>query len=276
MARRLSLFAGSGALVPHVLEAALASGYKVQVLALTPRDDLAGAKVSEIDLSNPLSIVWKLNVFRTSHIAMAGGIMLSDKNREGLARFARGDAASGEQPQGMGDAALSGLASVLKKMTGADLVGVQEIAPDLLAKEGQVAGPAIDPVQMVHARYALTMAREIGRLDIGQAVVTSGQHTIAVEDIGGTDALVARAGEFIRLGRTGDGSTPVMLAKAVKPQQTHFVDLPAIGPDTVTNAARAGIRTIVIEAGGVLLIERARLIAAANAEGVSILALRHE
>ena len=67
------------------------AGHKVQVLSLTPRDDLPGVKVIEADVANPLGILWSLKVFRTTHIVMAGAISLSDKTREALAKFAAGD-----------------------------------------------------------------------------------------------------------------------------------------------------------------------------------------
>ena len=275
-ARRLSIFAGSGDLVPHVVQAALEAGYKVQLLALTPRPDLAKIKMVEAKLDNPLGIIWSLKVFRTTHIAFAGGIHLPDKAREGLIRFANGNSAlagiGGSGP--VGDAELAAIGSVLKKMTGADLIGVHELSPDLLAAEGTIAGPALAEEALVAASYTLGVARAIGGLDIGQAAVASGRRVLAVEDIGGTDALIARIGELRRTGLAGDGATPMVLAKAMKPQQPAFADLPAIGPDTVTNCAAAGISVIVVEAGRSLVLQRAALLEAAGRHGVSVIGIK--
>ncbi|HET8725945.1 MAG TPA: UDP-2,3-diacylglucosamine diphosphatase LpxI, partial [Alphaproteobacteria bacterium] len=107
----------------------------------------------------------------------------------------------------------------------------------------------------------------------GQAAVVSGRRVVAVEDVGGTDELLARVGRYRDAGLVGDGSSPLVLAKASKPQQPAFVDLPAIGPRTVENAATAGVRLIVIEAGRALLLERAALFAAAEAQAVGLYAL---
>jgi len=275
MAHRLSVFAGTGDLVPHAVQAAQKAGYKVQVLALTPRPDLTGVKVVNADLGNPLGIIWSLKIFRTSHVVLAGGITLSDSAREGLAKFANsnGDRPAAAPATALGDAALSGLATVLKKMTGADLVGVHEIAPDLLAEPGVLAGPALTGEQMASAAFALEMAREIGRLDIGQAVVVAGRHVIAAEDIGGTDALLSRVGDFHRSGVAGDGSAPLILAKAAKPQQPLFADLPAIGPETVRNAKAAGVSVIAVQAGKSIVIEREEVLALAARENVTIVGL---
>lgn len=258
---RLSIFAGAGALVPHAVDAALAAGYKVQVLALSPRPDIDKVKVVAADIANPLGIIWSLKVFRTTHIVLAGGINLPDKAREGLIKFANGNAPSSTSASNMpvGDAALSAIGTVLKKMTGADLIGVHELSPDLLAPEGPIAGGALSEDELASAGFALRIARGIGALDIGQAAVVSGRRVAAVEDIGGTDALIARAGELRRSGLIGDAGGLLVLAKAIKPQQPAFADLPAIGPDTIRNCAAAGIGLVVVEAGKSLLLQRAEI-----------------
>ena len=275
MARRLTVFAGTGDLVPHVVRAAQQAGDKVQVLALTPRPDLEGVKVGKADIGNPLGIIWSLKVFRTSHVVLAGGITLSDGAREGLAKFAgsNSDRPSSAPSHSLGDAALSGLASVLKKMAGAELIGVHEIAPDLLAQPGLLAGPQCDDDAMQSATFALHMAREVGRLDIGQAVVVAGRHVISAEDIGGTDVLLARVGDYRARGLAGDGTAPLILAKAAKPQQPLFADLPAIGPDTIISAKAAGVSVVAVQAGRSIVIERERLMELAAREGVTVLGI---
>jgi DUF1009 family protein len=275
-AGRLSIFAGSGTLAPYAVDAALAAGYKVQVLTLEPRDDVTKVKVIGVDVGNPLAIIWSLKIFRTTHIVMAGGIHLSDKTREGLIRFANKDtpAAAPANAAPVGDATLAALGSVLKKMTGADLVGIHEIAPELLAPAGAIAGPALGDDETGFALFALRTARAIGALDIGQAAVVSGHRVLAVEDIGGTDALIARAGELKRQGLAGDGAARLILAKAVKPQQPSFADLPAIGPQTIANCADAGIAAIAVEAGNSLLLQRTDLVESANRLGVAVMGLR--
>jgi UDP-2,3-diacylglucosamine hydrolase len=274
-AGRLSIFAGTGTLAPYAVEAALDAGYKVQVLTLEPRNDISKVKVITADVGNPLAIIWSLKIFRTTHIVMAGGIHLSDKTREGLIRFANKDTPTNHASTApVGDATLAALGSVLQKMTGADLVGIHEIAPELLAPEGPIAGPALSPDEIGHARFALRTARAVGALDIGQAAIVSGRRILAVEDIGGTDALIARAGELRRLGLAGDGDARLILAKAVKPQQPSFADLPAIGPHTIANAAVAGIAAIAVEAGRSLLLERGDLVEAANRLGISVIGVK--
>jgi DUF1009 family protein len=274
-AGRLSIFAGTGTLAPYAVDAALDAGYKVQVLTLEPRSDLGKVKVITADVDNPLAIIWSLKIFRTTHILMAGGIHLSDKTREGLIRFANKDAPSTSASSApVGDATLAALGSVLRKMTGADLVGIHEIAPELLAPEGIIAGPTLGADELGHARFALRTARAIGELDIGQAAIASGRRVLAVEDIGGTDALIARAGVLRQQGIAGDGAARLILAKAVKPQQPSYADLPAIGPQTVVNCAAAGVAVIAVDAGNSLLLQRNELIETANRLGISVIGVK--
>jgi DUF1009 family protein len=170
----------------------------------------------------------------------------------------------------MGDGALSGLALAIRNVAGAELIGAHEVATDLLADAGHIAGPRPEESLLESARLAFEAARHIGRLDLGQAAVVSGARVIAAEDIAGTDALLMRIAEYRRRGLIGDGAARLVLAKAAKPQQPAFVDLPAIGAATVANAAAAGVALIVVEAGRALLLEREALLAAAREHGIGL------
>ena len=145
------------------------------------------------------------------------------------------------------------------------------VTPRPLCGEGRIAGPAF--ADATATAFALGTARSIGALDIGQAAIVTGRRIVAVEDIGGTDALIERVAALRARGLTGTGSAPLILAKAKQPQQAGFVDLPSIGPQTVERCAAAGIKVIVVEAGGSLVLQRAALAEAAERLGVSVLGL---
>jgi UDP-2,3-diacylglucosamine hydrolase len=131
-----------------------------------------------------------------------------------------------------------------------------------------------DRSQLTSSRPAPPAARQVGAMDLGQAAVVAGARVVAVEDVAGNDDLLARVARYRAAGLIGDGTeVPVVLAKASKPQQPLFVDLPAIGPETVTGAADAGISVIAVEAGRTLLLERGRLVEAANRHGIAIVGL---
>jgi DUF1009 family protein len=113
----------------------------------------------------------------------------------------------------------------------------------------------------------VTVARTLGVLDIGQAVVVQQGLVLGVEAIEGTDALIQRVGPLRRDGPGG------VLVKVAKPQQDRRIDLPTIGPATIAQAAAAGLRGIAIEAGGAIILDKAATAAAADEAGLFLLGL---
>lgn len=262
MSRRLTILAGAGALVTEVVAGARALGDEVQVLALVPRPDLGTTDIW--GLSRFIELVAAIRSFETSHLVMAGAVTLTDADRAAIAKLA------GAGADARGDAALSGLAERIFAMTGARLVGVEAIVPELLAGAGHIAGPEA-PELMPTAMLALQAARAVGRIDMGQAAIAAGGRVLAAEDVAGTDALIERMALYRARGLAI--TAPMVLAKAAKPQQPLFVDLPAIGAATIANAARAGIAAIAVEAKRTILVDRPSLIAAAETAGIPVFGL---
>lgn len=268
MPRRLAVVAGAGALAPQVIEAALGVGDKVRAFVLTPLVLPPEAKQQPASLAHPAALFDAIRSFDATHLVLAGAVTLTDADRKRLI------SALGGEGQPAGDAALAQLATRLQQLTGATLIGPHQIAPDLLAGAGPLAGPAATDAQLASARLALRAARQIGAMDLGQGAVVAGARVIAAEDAAGTDELLARVARHRAAGLIGDAAdTPLVLAKACKPQQPLFVDLPAIGPKTITGATSAGISMIAVEAGRTLLLERKRLVADANEHGIAIVGL---
>jgi DUF1009 family protein len=270
MGERLAVIAGSGALVPEVLAAARRQGFEIQLLTLGRRSDLRALGPIPFSLADPQGAIDAIRAFGATCFVMAGGVSISDMARERLRSFFAGGKRNGPT---IGDTGLSNLAAELADLTGARPLGVHQIAPELVAEEGLIAGPEPTAPQRDAAAYGLDLARRAGGLDLGQAVVVAGRRAVAAEDIGGTDALLSRVGRLRGRGLTADGSSPLVLAKCAKPDQPLYVDLPAIGPVTVVKARRAGVGTIVVQAGATLLIGRRELAAAAARTGISVLGM---
>ena len=137
--------------------------------------------------------------------------------------------------------------------------------PSLAAPSGCITRKQADPIGLDALRQALRAAKEHGRSDEGQAVVVRQGTVVAREKRGGTDAMLA---ELLRAGGTGG-----VLAKAMKPNQTRFVDPPAIGTSTIEAAAKAGLDGLVIEAGATVVVDIKAVIAAADRLGLFICGL---
>jgi len=266
MPRRLAVVAGAGALAPQVAEVALAAGDTVCAFLLSPLQLPSAVEQLPASVSTPETLFASIRAFGATHLTLAGSVNLGDADRRRIAEALGGPALS------QGDAALSHLAGRLQAITGAKLLGAHEIVPELLAPLGTIAGPEPTEAARRAAAQALRAARHVGLLDLGQAAVAAGARVVALEDVAGTDELLQRVARHRDAGLLG--SEPLALAKASKPRQPLFVDLPAIGPRTVEGAALAGIRVIAVEAGRTLLLERQRLEQLAVDRQLSILGLR--
>lgn len=271
MGRRLTLIAGSGTLAKLVAEEATARGGPVQLIDLVGRGDLAADIVTQIPVARASEIVDAVHRFRTDDLVVAGGVPLTDSDRAAMISAL---GLSGRLVRSLGDRALALSFLLHFRLAGVRVLGAHQLIPGLLAPEGRIAGPAVAAAARASALRALTAAREVGRLDLGQAVVTSGDRPVVAEDVGGTDALLARVSALRSSLLRGEGTGPLILAKSLKPGQPKFVDLPTIGPDTIIRAADAGVTMVVVEAGRSLVVERARLAAEAEGRGVSVIGMR--
>ncbi len=136
------------------------------------------------------------------------------------------------------------------------VLGAHEVAPQLVAPVGVLAGAEPDATLLQDVATGLALIRALGPSDVGQAVVIADGRPVAIEAAEGTDRMLARLAEQREKGFGGTGG---VLVKAPKPGQELRIDLPAVGPQTADGAARAGLAGIAIAAGQVLVAKRAEL-----------------
>jgi DUF1009 family protein len=146
--------------------------------------------------------------------------------------------------------------------------GAHEVAPALLAVGGPAGTLSLDRQGLADAELGFAVRAALGALDAGQAVVTDGGRVLAIEGAEGTDAMLRRVAA---LRGAGDGaSRSGVLAKGPKPGQELRVDMPTIGPRTIEGATAGGLAGVAVEAEGVLLLDRAEAVQAADAHGIAI------
>lgn len=136
------------------------------------------------------------------------------------------------------------------------VVGSHEIVPNLIAPKGIVAGKFSKRNALPTIRLAVEAAKTIGGLDVGQAAVAEDGRVVALEALEGTDAMLSRVAALRKSGRLNTNPKMGVLAKMLKPEQDMRADLPAIGPKTITQIAKAGLKGIVIEAGKSIMLDR--------------------
>lgn len=156
-----------------------------------------------------------------------------------------------------GDASL--LARVVREFErgGFQVLGAQDVAPDLLARAGAMGATAPTPTDLADIAAGFAAAKALGGTQRGQAVLARGAAILAREGRGGTAAMLR--------GAEASGS---ILVKAAMPGQDRRVDLPTIGPDTIAQARAAGLRGIAVEAAAALIVDRAETAKAADAAGM--------
>jgi DUF1009 family protein len=266
MAVKLAIFAGGGDLPARLAEAARGSGREVFMVAFeghTAPASVAGLPHLWSRFGAAAAILDFLHGNGVTELVLAGPvrrpslpeIMPDWRATRFLAKV--GTRALGD------DGFLRAITRGLEE-EGFRVVGIQDILRDLLAPPGPLGALRPDAVAEADIARGIEVARIVGALDVGQAVVVQQGLVLGVEAIEGTDALIARCGPLRRDGAGG------VLVKVKKPQQDRRLDLPTIGVQTVVGAASAGLRGIAVEAGGTLVMDRPALVAAADQAGLFV------
>ncbi len=144
-----------------------------------------------------------------------------------------------------------------------------DFAPELLVSAGNLTKKSPSASELKDIQFGWKVAKEMGRLDIGQSVVVKNQAVLAVEAIEGTDDCIKRAGQLCAAG----GFTVI---KVAKPNQDMRFDVPTIGVGTIETIHGQGGKILAIEAGKTIILDEPETIATANRLGVIIVALTGE
>jgi len=149
----------------------------------------------------------------------------------------------------------------IRILPGTDLVPEMLVKHELLTRQGPTKA------QWKDIQFGWQISKELGRLDIGQAVTIKDKSVIALEALEGTDECIARSGRLCQ------GFT---LLKLAKPQQDKRFDMPSFGMQTIQTLAASGGKVLVVEANMTVLVGQHEVIDFANKNGIVIVALTQE
>jgi DUF1009 family protein len=141
-----------------------------------------------------------------------------------------------------------------------------DLCPELLVAPGVLTRRQPTAQEERDIAFGWELAREMGRLDVGQSVAVKERAVLAVEAIEGTDQAIARAGSLCRAGG-------FVVVKVAKPQQDMRFDVPTVGVETVEALRRAGGRVLAVEAGRTILVDADETVRRADRHGITIVAL---
>ncbi|MEX2454074.1 MAG: UDP-2,3-diacylglucosamine diphosphatase LpxI [Rhodospirillaceae bacterium] len=265
---RLGIIAGGGSLPGQIISACRETGRDFFVLAFEGSADPADYTDVPIQWIRMAGLSGALEAARREGIeelVMVGRIprpSIGELMRD--VRSAKFLAKVGTRMLG-DNSMLSALVKELEEAEGFRVVAPESLLVDILAQEGTYGVVAPDSLDRADIRRGIEVAREIGRLDIGQAAIVQNGMVLGVEAAEGTDRLIDRCAEFVRRDVPGG-----VLVKVAKPGQERRTDLPAIGATTVDRVAAAGLKGIAVEAKGALIVDRAATVRSADKAGVYV------
>lgn len=265
---RIGLIAGNGTFPLLFARTARAEGLAVVAVAHQGETDPAleaevaactWIKVGELD-----TIIRTFQAAGVRRAVMAGGIRKAAL-LEHFAPDARAMRFLARLSQLGDDVLLRGVAEELEG-EGIAVVESTLFLGSLLCPLGPLTARQPSEAQWADIRHGLAAAKGVGAWDIGQTVVVKSRIVLAVEAVEGTDETLRRGGAL--------GRGAAVAVKVSKPRQDLRFDVPAVGPATVAVCAEAGVTALALEAGRTLLLERERLLAAADAAGLAIVGVR--
>jgi DUF1009 family protein len=171
--------------------------------------------------------------------------------------------------RGGDDHLLSGIGRIFEH-DGFRMVGIKDVAPNLLMPEGCITRATPSPNAAADIAKGRDVLRALGPFDIGQAAIVIDGHVVAVEDIEGTDGLLARVAHLRAEGRIRAKAARGVLVKAPKSGQDLRFDLPTVGPRTVEGVAKAQLAGMAVIAGNTIIVETETMIEAADTANLFI------
>jgi DUF1009 family protein len=265
---RYGLIAGNGRFPFLVLEAARTQGIDMVVAAIkeetSPDIERQARTVHWLSLGQLGKLIKTFKAEGVTRAIMAGqvkhkqifsGILPDLKMMQVLASLATRNT----------DSMIGAVTRVLED-EGIQLMESTAFLAPLLPAPGVLTSRSPSQDEQTDLDYGYKLARELGRLDVGQTVVVANAACVAVEAMEGTDAVIERAASLVN-GR------PLRVVKLAKPNQDLRFDVPVIGVPTVEVMKRAGVTAMAIEARKTLMIDREDLLRAADAAGIVIVAV---
>ena len=258
---RLGLIAGNGQFPLVVARTAKGKGYSVAACAIRGETDPSLEK--EVDALTWVEF-WELekllDFFKSQGVhkaLMAGQVKKERLFKESPIRV--------QLPSRVADRALLGIVVKSLKGIGVQLLESTYFLSSDLAKKGCFSKRAPTPEERRDIAFGKKVAKQTASFEVGQTVVVKQGVVLAIEALEGTDQAIRRGGSF---GREG-----VVVVKMARPRQDMRFDVPVIGPQTIEALREVRASVLAVQAGKTLLIEKGRLLAAADDAGLSLVGI---
>ena len=249
----LGLIAGGGDMPFRVKEAVQAQGGRIHILGIQGSVDAALGSVEQYPMAHLGKFIKSLKKAGCQQVVLIGKVQRPNlltlrPDMAGMKAIAR---VLVEKRRG-DDALLRQILRLLNE-NGMAVLPAQAVAPDLMPEAGNLTQTKPNAIDEEDIALGVHITRTIGALDIGQASIVCRGQVLAVEGVDGTDALLARVANLDENLRGSPKKPQGVLVKLPKPQQDRRIDIPALGLQTIENAAQACLSGIVVEAQGAII-----------------------
>ncbi len=261
----IGLIAGGGQFPQLIADAAKGQGYRVVAVAHEGETDTA--LEDKVD-----TLIWiKLGQFgrlidalkkNGVRRALMAGTIAKRRMFSGLRPDLKGLALMSKMAVFHDDGILRAVSHELKSQ-GIEIIPSTFCLPDLLSPRGCLTKRKPSRKEMEDIEFGWRIAKELGRLDIGQCVVVRDKTVLALEAMEGTDETILRGGGLAR--------EKAVVIKLCKPDQDLRFDVPTVGLKTLETMARVKASVLAIEANKTLLFDKSAVIEYANKKGIAIL-----
>lgn len=269
--RLLGLIAGKGDLPKAIASEAKKNGYRVIAIALQPSaDDSLRPFVDDfykIHIGRFDEIIKLLKKFSIKETIMAGKVSkgLLYQNKKGLMPDIRAIKFLLSLKDYSDNTLMQAISSELKK-DGITLLKTTTFTKNLLTPEGVLTKKHPQKNHWRDIEFGWKIAKEIGRLDIGQTIVVKEAAVMAVEAIEGTDEAIIRGGNLAK-----DGAVVI---KVSRPNQDMRLDVPVVGFDTLFSVKKAHAEVLALEAEKSIIIDKEDFIKLADKVGIIVVGVK--
>lgn len=260
----IGLIAGGGQFPLNVADAAKKQGYRVLAIALRGETDPAlSDRVENIVWINLGQLGQLIKALKTHHVgkAMMAGTIKKERMFSRLRPDLKGLTLMSKLAIFHDDGILRSVTRELEK-EGIQIVSATFCMPELIAPLGCITKRKPSAGEKEDITFGIRMAKELGKLDIGQCVVVRRKTVLAVEAMEGTDETIQRGGRLAK--------EKAVVIKVSKPSQDMRFDLPSVGLETVKVMAEVKAAVLAVEAGKTLIFDKPQMIEYANSVGISI------
>ncbi len=266
--KTLGLIAGMGELPLAIAEEASQKGYRVFAVGLEPLVDLKLADLVDdfklINVGKLGSIINALKKASVKEAVMGGKVPKTLLYKSNIKPDIKAMTTLLKLKNKSDDSIMMALTDELIK-EGITLLNTTSFTSELLTPYGILTKKVLTKDEKKDIEFGFPLAKEIGRLDIGQTVIVQGQAIMAVEAIEGTDKAIIRGGKLA-------GKNAVVI-KVSKPNQDMRFDVPVTGLETLRSMYEVNARVLALEAQKTILVRKNKMIKKANEVGITIIGI---